>query len=199
MMAMKNRETILAVGLGGAMVLAVSGVFVATHYQALLHPGAVQQTAAAAANPGGLNIPTIDEMCKAVGATSANMAACQNDENAAAEFVVAWMGLNGFIVNGSIDVSAIEFAAELGPDASSALISPDPSLLDPSLDPSLDPTGGDPTADLGIDPQTGLPLDQTFETPAQIAQFCLGTSMDWLQMHDCISKYDPSTQYNPAN
>jgi NADH-quinone oxidoreductase subunit G len=46
---------------------------------------------------------------------------------------------------------------------------------------------------LGIDPQTGLPLDQTFESPAQIAQFCLGTSMDWLQMHDCISKYDLST------
>ena len=138
-------------------------------------------------------------MCKAAGATSANMASCQNDENAAAEFVVAWMGLNGFITNGTIDVSAIEFAAELGGDAASPLTNPDPSLLDPTLDPSLDPSGGDPTAELGVDPQTGLPLDQTFESPAQIAQFCLGTSMDWLQMHDCISKYDPSSQYNPAN
>ena len=199
MIAVKNRETLLAVGLGGAMVLAVGGVFVATHYQALLHPGAAQQTAAESVNPGGLNITTIDEMCKAAGATSANMAACQNDENAAAEFVIAWMGLNGFVNDGTIDVSAIEFAAELGGDPTSPLNNPDQSLLDPSLDPGLDPSGGDPTSELGIDPQTGLPLDQTFETPAQVAQFCLGTSMDWVQMHDCISKYDPSTQYNPAN
>ena len=198
MSAMKNRETILAAGLGGAMVLAVGGVFVATHYQALLHPAGAQQTAAAAADPSGLNIPTVDEMCKAAGATSANMAACQNDENAAAEFVTAWMGLNGFIMNGTIDVSAIEFAAELGADAGSPLTNPDPSLADPGLDPGIDPSGGDPTVDLGADPQTGLPLDQSFESPAQIAQFCLGSSMDWLQMHDCISKYDPSTQFNPA-
>jgi hypothetical protein len=109
------------------------------------------------------------------------------------------MGLNGFITDGVIDVQQIELSAELGPDASSPLIGPDPSVGDPGLDPSLDPSAGDPTADLGVDPQTGLPLDQTFESPAQIAQFCLGTSMDWLQMHDCISKYDPSTQYNPAN
>ena len=197
---MKNRETVLAIGLGSAMVLAVGGVFVVTHYQALLHRGTVQQQAAAAVpNPAGLKIPTIDEMCKAAGATSANMASCQNDENAAGEFVIAWMGLNGFITNGEIDVSAIEFAAELGPDALSPLTNSDPGLGDPSLDPSLDPSGGDPNAEFGVDPQTGLPLDQSFDSPAQIAQYCLGTSMDWLQMHDCISKYDPSTQYNPAN
>src|SRR5689334_10926194 len=136
MSAMKHRETILAAGLGGAMVLAVGGVFVATHYQALLHPG-LQATAAAAPDPSGLNIPTVDERCKAAGATNANMAACQNDENAAAEFVIAWMGLNGFIMNGTIDVSAIEFAAELGADAGSPLTNPDPSLADSGLDPGL--------------------------------------------------------------
>src|SRR5262249_60707822 len=110
---MKNRETVLAIGLGSAMVLGVGGVFVATHYQALLHPGAVQQSAAAAAsNPPGLNIPTIDQMCTAAGATSANMADCQNDENGAPEFVIAWSGPNGFITDGVIDVHRVELCAD---------------------------------------------------------------------------------------
>ena len=191
---MRNRENIVAAAIGGAMFLGVGGFFVATHYQALLHPGAANKNVAAEATTNGLNIPTVDEMCKAAGATGANMASCQNDENAAAEFVIAWMGLNGFITNGAIDMGQIQLAAELGSDATSPLSDPDPSLLDPSLggDPSLaDPSLAEPN----IDPQTGLPVDQSFDTPAEIAMYCLSNSMDWLQMHECISRYDPSTRF----
>jgi hypothetical protein len=202
---MRNRENILAALLGGTMILAVGGFFFATHYQALLHPSAGRQNLAGKANAAnGLNIPTIDEMCRAAGATSANMASCQSEENQAAEFVIAWMGLNGFITDGAIDIGQIQLAAELGTDAASPLSNPDPSLFDPSLggdpslaDPSLaDPSLADPSlAEPNIDPQTGLPVDQSFDTPAGIAMYCLSSSMDWLQMHDCISRYDPSTRF----
>jgi hypothetical protein len=193
-MAMAKRENIIAAGLGGAMILGVLSLFFSTHYRALLHAGAAMQNLAAeAANANGLNIPTIDEMCKAAGATADNMASCQSEENAAAEFVIAWMGLNAFLTNGSIDIGQIQLAAELGPDAASPLTNPDPSLVDPGLgDPSL----GDPSAEPNIDPATGLPVDQSFDTPAEIALYCLSNSMDWLQMHDCISRYDPSTRFN---
>jgi len=140
-MAMAKRENIIAAGLGGAMILSVAGLFLGTHYQALLRPGAAKQNLAAevAADPNGLNIPSIDDMCKAAGATAENMASCQSEESAAAEFVIAWMGLNGFLTNGAIDMAQIQLAAELGSDAASPLTDPDPSLLDPSLD-------GDPSA-----------------------------------------------------
>ena len=184
-----KRETILAAGLGGAMVLGVGGVFVGTHYQALLHPGVAKQRGAqeAAANPNALNILSVDEMCKAAGATADNLASCREQESAAAEFVVAWMGFNGFIVNGGIDMEQIQLAATLGPEAASPLT--DSDLLDPSADPSL---GQEPN----IDPATGLPVDQSFETPAQIAMFCMSGPLDWLQLHDCISRYDPSTRFD---
>jgi len=127
-------------------------------------------------------------MCRGAGATKDNMASCLEQENAAAEFVIAWMGFNGFIANGAIDMQQIQLAAELGPDATSPLTNPDP-LLDPGADPSL---GQEPD----IDPATGLPVDQDFESPAQIAMFCLSGPTDWLQLHDCISRYDPSTRFN---
>src|SRR5437764_593103 len=73
----------------------------------------------------GPTIPTIDEMCKAVGATSANLESCKNDESAAAEFVIAWMGLHGFVANGTIDVGMIQLAADLGTDPASPLTNPD--------------------------------------------------------------------------
>jgi hypothetical protein len=190
MQAMRNRENILPLSLGGAMVIAIAGLFVGTHYQALLHPGVGKQagTQAAVTNPNVLNIATVDEMCKAAGATAGNMASCREQESAAAEFVIAWMGFNGFIVNGGIDMDQIQLAATLGPEATSPLSDSDP-LLDPSADPSL---GQEPN----IDPATGLPVDQSFETPAQIAMFCMSGPLDWLQLHDCISRYDPSTRFN---
>ena len=190
MMTTRKRENIIAAGLGGAMLLAVVALFLATHYRALLYPGAAGKTANAVTNPSGLNIPSIDDMCKAAGATSANMESCKNDESAAAEFVIAWMGLHGFVANGAIDNDLIQLGAELGIDPASPLTSPD-GLGDPSLgDPSV--AEGEPN----VDPSTGLPVAEIFESPAQIAMFCLSGSTDWLQLHDCISRYDPSSRFN---
>jgi hypothetical protein len=187
-----KRENIVAGTLGGAMVLAVLAVFFASHYQALLHPGAVQ-SAAVQANPNTLAFPSVEEMCKAQGVPEgAAMDSCKTDENAAGEFVIAWMGLNNFLANGEIDISAIELAGELGADPGNPLNDPDPAL-DPSA--GLDPTLALPNTDADIDPTTGLPLDQDFQTPAEIAMYCLSNSMDWLQIHDCISRYDPSTRF----
>jgi hypothetical protein len=190
---MRKRDNIIAAGLGGAVLLAVVGLFLGTHYRALLYPGAAGK-AVAAVDQNGLNIPSIDEMCKAAGATSDNLASCKNDESAAAEFVIAWMGLHGFVANGNIDMGLIQLAADLGTDLASPLTNPDDSLTDPSLlgDPNAAETGAEPN----IDPATGLPVTETLESPAQVAMFCLGDSMDWLQLHDCISRYDPSSRFN---
>jgi hypothetical protein len=196
MIALPNRENLLAAGLGGAMILAVVALFLGTHYQPLFHPAAVNRAAnAASTDSNGLNIPTIDEMCKAQGATSANMGACQNDEQAAAEFVIAWMGLNGFLTNGAIDVDQIQLAASLADSEGTSGV----GLGDPSLsgDPTLggDPADADPTAEPNIDPATGLPVSENLDSPAQIAMFCMSSSDDWLKMHDCISRYDPSSRF----
>jgi hypothetical protein len=123
---------------------------------------------------------------------------CKNDESAAAEFVIAWMGLHGFVANGTIDSSLIQLAEDLGTDPASPLTNPDAGLTDPSLgDPSLaDPNAAETGAEPNIDPATGLPVAESFESPAQIAKFCLGDSMDWLQLHDCISRYDPSSRFD---
>ena len=190
---MRKRENIIAAGLGGAMLLAVVALFLGTHYRALLYPGAAGK-AASVIDANGLNIPSIDEMCKAAGATSDNLASCKSDESAAAEFVIAWMGLHGFVANGNIDMSQIQLAADLGTDPASPLTNPDVSLADPSLggDPNAAETGAEPN----IDPATGLPVTESFESPAQIAIVCLGDSMDWLQLHDCISRYDPSSRFD---
>jgi hypothetical protein len=192
-MAMHRRENIIAAGLSGIVLLAVVALFLGTHYRALLHPGAAGK-AIAETDQYGLTIPTIDEMCKAVGATSANLESCKSDESAASEFVIAWMGLHGFIANGTIDTSLIQLAEDLGTDPASPLINPDAGLADPSLggDPNAAETGAEPN----IDPATGLPVTDSFESPAQIAMFCLGDSMDWLQLHDCISRYDPSSRFD---
>ena len=187
-----SRENIVAGGLGGAMVLAVLALFFASHYQALLHPGAVQN-AAVEPNTNTLVIPSVEEMCKALGVPDgAAMDSCKTDENAAAEFVIAWMGLNNFLANGEIDIGAIELAGELGADAANPLNDPDPDL-DPSA--GLDPSLALPNSDADLDPVTGLPLDQTFQTPAGVAMYCLSNAMDWIGIHDCISRYDPSTRF----
>jgi hypothetical protein len=194
---MRKRQDIIAASVGGAVLLAVAGLFLGTHYRALLHPGAASKTLAES-DQFGLTIPTIDEMCKAVGATSANLESCKNDESAAAEFVIAWMGLHGFVANGIIDASLIQLAEDIGTDPASPLTNPDVGLTDPSLgDPSLgDPNAAETGAEPNIDPATGLPVTESFESPAQIAKFCLSDSMDWLQLHDCISRYDPSSRFD---
>jgi hypothetical protein len=204
-MGAAKRENILAVGLGGAMVLMVVMLFVATHYRALLHTASVtKENLVAEAADNGLHVPTANEMCKAQGATAANMASCLDEENQAGEFVIAWMGLNGFLNNGAIDIGQIELSAEIGSDATSNLTGSGANAADPSLggDPNLgdpglgDPGLGDPNSgEPNIDPATGLPVDQSFDSPAAIAMYCLSNSMDWLQMHDCISRYDPSTRF----
>jgi hypothetical protein len=191
-MAMWNRERMIVAALASAMLIAVGSVFLYSHRQALFGAApAAQQTAAAEtdANPNGLNIPPIDEMCKAAGATEANMKACQTEESDAAEFVIAWMGLNNFINNGSIDLEQIQLQATF-PDP------PDPGLglgLDPSLDPNADPNDpGEPN----IDPATGEIVTDSFGSAAEIALFCLSESNDWLKMHECISRYDPTSRFD---
>ena len=188
-----SRENIVAGSIGGAMVLAVLALFFVSHYQALLHPGAAVQSGAVEANPNVLVIPSVEEMCKAHGAADgAALDMCKFDENSAGEFVIAWMGLNNFLANGEIDMGAIQLAADLGPNATNPLTDPDPSL-DPSA--ALDPTLALPNSDADLDPFTGLPSDQTFQTPAEIAMFCLSNATDWIEIHDCISRYDPSTRF----
>jgi len=168
---MENRKNIAAAAIGGGLMFAAGAFFTVGYY---LHPPA-GATQTAESNPNGLNIPTIDEMCKTVGATPATMDDCRNDENQAGEFVIAWMGFNGFLTNGVIDPAQIQYAAELAYDAT--------------------PPDQDPDAEPNIDPATGQPVEETFGSPAEIAMFCLSNSVDWLQMHDCISRYDPSTRF----
>jgi hypothetical protein len=156
-----------------------------------------------------LNIPTTEQMCLALGAADPqSMMECQALEASAGEFVIAWMGLNGFILNGGIDIQQIQLIAELDDaNAVDPALTFDPTIdpglaLDPSLDPALDPNF-DPAADplldglpaLGgvTDPNTGE-TSPVFASPAQLALFCLTGAVDWLSLQDCISMNDRSTQ-----
>jgi hypothetical protein len=174
MMARQDHKDIMAAILGGALMLVAGGFFTIRYYLEP-HPNAANGSGSAQTGTNGLNIPTIDQMCQRQGATAANMASCRDAENQAGEFVIAWMGLHGFITNGAIDPSQIEYAGELAEDAT--------------------PPDADPAAEPNIDPATGQPVDQDFSSPAEIAMYCLSDSMDWLQLHDCISRYDPSTRF----
>ena len=174
MMTPHDRKDVVAAVLGGAMMLAAGGFFTVRYYTEP-HPNAVNGAGGAQTRTNGLNIPTVDQMCQRQGATAANMADCRNDENQAGEFVIAWMGLHGFVTDGAIDPGQIQFASELAEDAT--------------------PPDVDPDAEPNIDPATGQPVDQDFTSPAEIAMYCLSNSMDWLQLHDCISRYDPSTRF----
>src|SRR5438105_1125276 len=140
---MRNRADWIAGGLGGALVLAATIVFGVTHYPVLLHRVSGQVANDSAAAAGQLTFPTIDQMCKAAGVSSAGMAACTDDENSAAEFVGAWLGLNGFLTNGRIDIEQIQLAAELS-----------------AADPGIDPPAGDP-----LDPLDAQPDGLAPETP----------------------------------
>ena len=180
----------IAGGVGGAMLLGAAAVFGVTHYNALLHPGANQ--AANAGEQPGLNFPSIDEMCKAAGATAANRESCVNDETSAAEFVGAWMQYNGFLTDGRIDIQQIQLQAELS-----------------ASDHTIDPPAGDPTGSArrcfagcrsctGPRPVRGCrsagALGRQKMPPAQVALYCLTAAADdWLKMHDCITQNDPSS------
>lgn len=152
-----------------------------------------------------LNIPTVEQMCLGLGAADPqSMMDCMALESSAGEFVIAWMGLNGFILNGGIDIQQIQLIAELdNANAVDPLSTFDPTIdpglaLDPSLDPNFDPTA-DPLLDslpaLGgvTDPNTGE-TSPVFASPAQLALFCLSGASDWLSLQDCISMNDRSTQ-----
>jgi hypothetical protein len=198
---MRPRREIVAAILAGIVMAAVLAVIGVTHYRALLH--LPSPDAQASGDHTGLRIPTIEQMCTTLGAAAGDaLKQCQTDESASGEFVVAWMGLNGFMGNGGIDIEQIQLLASLD---SSDPFAPDSSLgLDPSLsgDPSQlgDPTlGGSGDTILGgvNDPLTGesTPL---FQSAAQLALFCLGESSDWTKLHECISQNDPSSRFSGA-
>ena len=184
-----TRETMGSV-IGGTVTAAALALFAFTH-EPLPPPSQV-------AEPASLNIPTLEQMCAALGATDPqSQTECQAVEGSAGEFVIAWMGLNGFILNGGIDIEQIQLIAQL--DEANAVdpsLTFDPSLgespLDPALDPNLDPLlGGEPGLGGITDPLTGETSPQ-FASPAQLAMFCLGGAVDWLSLQDCISMNDPT-------
>lgn len=191
---MRNRAEWVAGGLGSAMLLAVIGVFAMTHYRVVIHPGA-QQTSVAQSRPAGLSFPAVEQMCKAAGAGAADMAGCISDETSAAEFVGAWLELNGFITNGRIDTDQIQLSAQLDSADDPGLVG-GPSSVDPldadPLSPPI-PSGSGlaaPDTDNAL-PGTGA---TSSSTPAQVALLCLQTAADdWLKMHDCIAQNDPSS------
>jgi hypothetical protein len=173
---------------GGTAAAAALAYFALTH-----EPAPVQL----AEEGPALNIPTVEQMCAALGATEGGgLAECRALEASAGEYVIAWMGLNGFIADGTIDIASIQAIATL--DETNAV---DPSLtFDPTIDPSvavspaLDPSFADPALSdplLGgvTDPLTG-DTTPVFASPAQLALFCLSGASDWLSLQDCISMND---------
>jgi len=181
--------------IGGTVTAAALAFFAFTHV-----PPAPSQDIAEQAT---LTIPTIEQMCAGLGAAGPqSMTECSAVESSAGEFVIAWMGLNGFILDGGIDIGQIQLIADL--DNANAV---DPALtFDPTIDPGL---GLDPGLDLAADPalEEGLVLGgvtdpQTGETspifasPAQLAMFCLGGAVDWISLQDCISMNDQTTQFS---
>ena len=193
---MQTRRDTVTIIIGGVALAAVLGLLGVTHYRALLGTAPV----ASAAPQAALNIPSIEQMCAAVGAAAGDaLKQCQADESAAGEYVIAWMGLNGFIADGAIALDQIQLLADLDGDSFGLDPSSDPSLTDPSLggDPSLlgDPALGDPVLGGVTDPFTG-DTSPLFRSLAQLALFCLGQSEDWVKMHDCISENDPTSRFS---
>ena len=191
---MTNRRDIVANVMSGAIMTGLA-LFAATFPAAPI--------SSPAAKSGGLTIPSVDQMCRALGATDGDaLKQCLVDENDAGEFVIAWMGYNNFIVDGAISLDQIQLLSSLDDNALGAGFGADPALgydpalggLDPSADPSLlggDPSlSGDPT--LSIDPITGEPLTGS-QSPAQIALVCLMMATDWISLQQCISDNDPSS------
>ena len=189
-----SRDTLGSV-IGGTAAAAALAYFAMTH-----EPPPVSQDERVT-----LNIPTIEQMCAVLGATDPqSLMDCQALESSAGEYVIAWMGLNGFILNGGIDIEQIPLIASL--DDSNAVdpaLTFDPTVdpaaaFDPSVNPNLDPAlGGDPLLDVepllggATDPLTGE-TSPVFASPAQLAMYCLSGASDWLTLQDCISMNDRS-------
>ncbi len=179
--------------IGGTVTAAALAFFAFTH----VPPPAPSRDIAEQAT---LTIPTIEQMCASLGASDPqSMMECSAVESSAGEFVIAWMGLNGFILNGGIDIEQIQIIADL--DNANAV---DPAqTFDPTIDPGLD-LGADPNFDPALaeglvlggatDPLTG-DTSPLFASPAQLAMFCLGGAVDWISLQDCISINDQSTQF----
>ena len=190
-----SRETMGSV-IGGTAAAAALAFFALTHQP----PAATDQ-----AERVSLNIPTLEQMCIALGASDPqSMMDCQGLEGSAGEFVIAWMGLNGFILNGDIDIQQIETIAMLDEaNTIDPLSTFDPTIdpgfaLDPTLDPNFDPNAdplldGAPTLGGVTDPNTGE-TSPVFGSPAQLALYCLSGASDWLTLQDCISMNDPTIQ-----
>jgi len=190
-----SRETMGSV-IGGTAAAAALAFFALTH-----QPPAVTGEAETVS----LNIPTVEQMCIALGASDPqSMMDCQGLEGSAGEFVIAWMGLNGFILNGDIDIQQIETIAMLDEaNTIDPLSTFDPTIdpgfaLDPTLDPNFDPNAdplldGAPTLGGVTDPNTGE-TSPVFGSPAQLALYCLSGASDWLTLQDCISMNDPTIQ-----
>jgi len=185
--------------IGGIVTAAALAFFAFTH----VPPPAPSQDIVDQAT---LSIPTIEQMCTGLGAADPqSLMECQAVESSAGEFVIAWMGLNGFILNGGIDIQQIQLIADL--DNAYAV---DPAqTFDPTIDPGL---GIDPGLDLSADPSLDPALNgdlvlggvtdplsgettPVFASPAQLAMFCLGGAVDWISLQDCISMNDRSTQF----
>ena len=190
-----SRETMGSV-IGGTAAAAALAFFALTH-----QPPAITGEAESVS----LNIPTVEQMCIALGASDPqSMMDCQGLEGSAGEFVIAWMGLNGFILNGDIDIQQIESIAMLDEaNTVDPLSTFDPTIdpgfaLDPTLDPNFDPNAdplldGAPTLGGVTDPNTGE-TSPVFGSPAQLALYCLSGASDWLTLQDCISMNDPTIQ-----
>jgi hypothetical protein len=190
-----SRETMGSV-IGGTAAAAALAFFALTHQP----PAATDE-----AERVSLNVPTVEQMCVALGASDPqSMMDCQGLEGSAGEFVIAWMGLNGFILNGDIDIQQIEAIAMLDEaNTVDPLSTFDPTIdpgfaIDPTLDPNFDPNAdplldGAPTLGGVTDPNTGE-TSPLFGSPAQLALYCLSGSADWLTLQDCISMNDPTIQ-----
>lgn len=170
-----HRRNILIAALAGVAVAALVTVLIVGYGRT----PAAETVAAAAPDPNALNIPTIEQMCASAGQGAGEaLKQCQAEQSGASEYVIAWMGLNGFMAGGAIDFAAIQFGASLDGD--------DPLTISES-----DPLAG------ATDPVTGEPLGQG-QPAATIALMCLGSSPDWLTMQACISQSDPGASLENA-
>jgi hypothetical protein len=190
---MAKLRAIAAAAIGLAMI---GGAGTAL-YKVYRQPPSVPLQEEASVQPT-LVIPTIDQMCKTLGAAEGDaLKQCQADENAAGEFVTAWMNLNNFMIDGQISLEQIQILASL--DDSSALPQLNPADPTSGFAPSDPSLGADPPSQItaGIDPVTGQ-AQGFLQSPAQLALYCLNMSGDWVSLHDCISENDPSSHIDGA-
>jgi hypothetical protein len=185
---MASGREVLAIVMSGAILIG-AGVYL---YRFSSAASSTSQQTAEQSN-GTLAIPAVNDMCKSRGAAEGEaLKQCLADENAAGEYVIAWMGYNNFIAEGAISLDQIQAIASLDDASPLGESGTDPSL---GLDVSGDPLAqGDITTAIasGADPFTGSPAGLQ-QSPAQLALYCLQMAGDWITMSDCISTNDPSS------